>query len=204
MIGRRNFVGPYADTSNYYFEAAFLYSKDHSWPVIENLPLRTVHSWLSSVRAELSMVPSTRMESVIFALLHISQAGASPTAVTWLFYALETFYDTKTGENFRSMVERIRIFLSPDDKQLQNLRKKLRLLYDIRSAFIHGGLRVIHPLNNEILDKSIEEEYSRLSDAIDFGFCLILSSIQEIIKRGWIEPEFREIVVGKPTGYALA
>jgi hypothetical protein len=55
---------------------------------------------------------------------------------------------------------------------------------------------VIHPLHDENLDPSVDEFYSRLADATELGFQVVLASLQEIIRRGWREPIFKEVLCG--------
>lgn len=192
--GRTHFERPRFSMSSNIFEIAALRSRDGHWPSINDLSLADVANWYKLARGELSMVPATRMQRVIFALLHLAKIDISPSQVIWLFYALESLFDTKPGENFRSLVQRIELLLTADRAESKRLRSKMRELYDLRSAFVHGGLKVIHPLHNEVLDKSVDVEASRLMTAIDFGCQLLVASLQEVIRRGWIEPIFQEIL----------
>ena len=159
-----------------------------------NLPTDKVCDWYFGIRAGLSQVPQTRMEKVLFGLLHLSKSELSPQSIIWIFYVLETLLDTKAGENFQSMIRRIRLLLPLDEQQGAQLRKKLREMYDLRSAFVHGGLDVIHPMHNETLDRAVDERYQRLMDSADFGFALLLRTLQEVIDRGLRDPQFEEVL----------
>ena len=182
--------------SNYVFEMAMLESADGNWPRTAILPLPTVMKWYRSVRTSAKLVPRNRMERVLFAVLHLAKSEISPSSVVWVFYALETLFDTKAGENFRSLISRIVLLLQPEAGELVRLRKKLRELYDIRSSFVHGGMDVVHPMHDEILDRDVDAIHSRIMDAVDFGTQLIVASIQEVIRRGWPQPSFHEILAG--------
>ena len=85
--------------------------------------------------------------------------------------------------------------LSPDDKQKAYLKKEFNKLYDIRSGFAHGGREVAHPMNNEVLDKRTEGEYRELTKASEFGFAVLLASIQSLVERGLMEFTFKETLV---------
>ncbi|PST62800.1 hypothetical protein C9E91_10985 [Rhizobium sp. SEMIA4064] len=182
--------------SNVLFESSILDARSDSWPKVGFLNLSEVIVWFYSIRSEMKLLPKNRMERVVFAMLHLCKAGISPTNVIWIFYGLETLFDTKIGENFRTLVSRIQLLLDLSEAEFKILKKKMRELYDIRSAFVHGGLEVIHPLQNEMLDKSVDEMTSRFIDTADFGFRILLASVQEIIRRGWREPNFREVLEG--------
>jgi hypothetical protein len=167
------------DLSNHFFETSVLNSQSGNWPRTEFLPLSLTRDWYFSVRSRLRMLPQSRLEKVLFAILHICHIDAiSPVTLIWIFYALETLFDTKAGENFRSLMSRIQLLLSPDPAEFKKLKKKMRDLYDLRSAFVHGGLDVIHPMHNESLDASIDGMTFRLLDATNYGFQIILSSLQ--------------------------
>jgi hypothetical protein len=180
--------------SNYHFEAAMQQSRDGKWPSISFLPLEDVIRWFRSVRRDRSLVPSNRNEKVLFSILHITNTELSPATIIWIFHAFETLFDTKVGENFRSLVSRIELLLQPNDSEIRFLRKGMRDLYNLRSAFVHGGLDIIHPMHSEFIDKSIEGIYLRWLRAVDFGFQIILASLQEIIRRGLKEPVFKEVL----------
>lgn len=128
----------------------------------------------------------------------MSQGDASPATLIWIFYALETLFDTKPGENFRALRDRIGLLLDPGGGHREDLVRGLRTLYDLRSAFVHGGLEILHPIGPNPGDEKGDELYKRVADACEFGFTLIACSIQALINRGWIEAQFQEVVVGVP------
>src|SRR5262249_21389384 len=91
------------ELSNARFEMSLLDSMEHGWPHINNIDIFDVRDWYLSSRRLLSMTPKGRMEKVLFALLHISRTHTSEMTVIFIFYALESLFDTKTGENFRTL-----------------------------------------------------------------------------------------------------
>lgn len=180
--------------SDFSFDLANLDSLAGKWPPIRNLPLERVVSWYRSVRVGVAQIPNGRMEKTVFALMHIARLDISLNTVVWLFYALETFFDTRPGENFRTLVGRIGLLLSPTEAQVKLLKRSLRTLYDIRSAFVHGGRDVIHPQHNERLDPRVNQSFRELIDTTEFGFAVLLASVQEAASRGWTEMHFTESV----------
>lgn len=184
--------------SEYGFDLANLDGYEGKWPAPRTLPLSRVIDWYKRVRVGASQIPSNRMEKVLFALMHIARTDVSVNTVVWLFYALETFFDTRPGENFRTLVSRIELLLSPTDHQKASLRKNLRALYELRSSFVHGGRDVIHPLHNEAVDSRVNDQYRELMTTTEFGFAVLLASVQEAVFRGWTELTFAESVSGAP------
>jgi hypothetical protein len=97
------------------------------------------------------------MERVLFALLHFSKLDASPMEVVWLFYAFESLLQTNTGENFSSIVRRLCLLLEADVAQATLVKRKMRDLYNIRSAIVHGGFEITHPMHDEGLDERVQD-----------------------------------------------
>jgi Apea-like HEPN len=184
--------------SNIHFEVALLGSLNKEWPSIGSLPLGEVVRWFYSIRDGVGQLPKNRMEKAIFALLHISKLDMSPMIVIWLFYAFESLLQTKVGENYSSMISRISSLLELTEKQSKILRSKLRSLYDARSAIVHGGFEVSHPMHNEILDERVDQNFQTLSDATGYALTLLIAGIQTIISRGWRYPSFSEKIEGVP------
>jgi len=184
--------------SEYSFDLAFLGSYEGKWPAPKILDLDKVHTWYRGVRSGLNQIPENRAQKILFALMHIAKSELSLATIIWLFYALETLYDTQPGENRRALTHRIDLVLLPDDKQRAYLKKELRELYDIRSSFAHGGREVAHPMNNEAVDERVSGEYRKLMDASEVGFAVVLASIQSLIERGLWNFTFQEMLVDRP------
>jgi hypothetical protein len=119
-------------------------------------------------------------------------------SVIWLFYAFESLFQTRAGENLSAIVRRICLLLEADKQQSELLRKEFRSLYDIRSTIVHGGFEIIHPLHNEILDKRVNDSFFALLTAVDFGHAVLMACIQSIIERNWRVVIFDEKLSGDP------
>lgn len=200
-LNRANLVGS-ADSvevslSNVQFELAGTRSES-DWPGLYDLPLRRVVSWFDAVRSGVAQLPHNPSERALFALLHIAKLDINPMIVIWIFYAFESLLQTKVGENFSSLVMRLAALLKLDDKQLRTLKSKLRGLYDIRSGIVHGGFEVAHPMHNEVLDKRVDQNYSRIAEAAEFSMMVLIAAIQATISCGWKYPVFSEMLDGSP------
>jgi len=183
------------ELSNYWFETFYLNGREDKWPKAKQLPLFVVHDWMKRVRADFAQVPNSQLEKVIFALWHICTSDVQPSTVIWIFYALETLFDTKAGENFRALRQRIGVLLSATENEDKLIGKQLRDLYNLRSSFVHGGLEVIHPLHSELLDPRVDGKYWRIARACEFGFAVLLRSLQEVVDRNLSELRYREEIV---------
>ena len=85
--------------------------------------------------------------------------------VIWLFYAFESMLQTRVGEDFSAIVNRIGLLLNADEEQARLIRRKMRALYDVRSAIVHGGFEVIHPMHDGSLDKRADDDFGDLLQA---------------------------------------
>jgi hypothetical protein len=83
------------------------------------------------------------------------------------------------------------------------MKKALGLLYDYRSSLVHGGLRLIHPVHSEILDRTVDDEYDRLMTLFEFGFSVLLAGLQVVVESGWIGIQFPEQMIGT-TGSSIS
>lgn len=73
------------------------------------------------------------------------------------------------------------------------VKKKLTAFYDLRSAFVHGGLQFAHPASVYPLD---QYEHDRLIDRImrcaDFGATIVVATLQQLIEREWTGIDWQE------------
>ncbi len=194
--GHARWLGSDLSLSDYPFDNAYMGNYWNNWPAPKILELDKVAQWYRTVRNGINQIPENRAQKVLFALMHICKADAPLDTIIWLFYALETLFDTQPGENRRALTNRIGLILSPNDKQRSYLKDELRKLYDIRSGFAHGGREIAHPMNNEQLDKRVEGKFRELMYASEFGFAVLLTSVQSVIERGCAELSFKETLVG--------
>lgn len=186
--------------SEYQFDNSYMGGYWDKWPAPKIMDLEKVTRWYRAVRNGINQVPESRAQKVLFALMHLSKGDTSLDMIIWLFYALETLYDTQPGENRRALTNRIALVLGPDEKQRSHLKKELQTLYEIRSGFAHGGREIVHPINNERLDRRVEGKFQELMDASEFGFTVLICSLQALIERGWTEFKFHETLTGQPLG----
>jgi hypothetical protein len=183
--------------SHMHFESARIILQNEGWSREWALPLDQVILWFSKVRSNASQVPQNPMERVLFALLHIAKIDMSPMIVIWLFFAFESLFQTRIGENFSSLVKRLSLLLGSNQQEASLLKKRMRELYDLRSAIVHGGFEVAHPMHAESLDDRLTSNFTKLNDIADFGFAVLLCCIQRTIERGWRFPIFQEGIIGE-------
>lgn len=184
--------------SNVYFELAQLKATDNKWPIISTLEFHKVLHWFQSIRSGIAQLPQNPMEKALFALLHISKIDMSPMIVIWLLYAFESLLQTRVGENFSSLIKRLELLLQPNEAETVLLKKGMRSLYNIRSAIVHGGFEIVHPMHHEILDKRVDDKYIQVAAASEFGMALLIAAIQATIRRQWRYPLFNESITGAP------
>lgn len=187
---------PDVSLSNVHFDAALEMFLREQWMDTAKLELSTVVNWFHIVREPSSQIANNPMQRVLFAMLHMAKIDASPMVVIWLFYALESLLQTRVGENFSSIVKRLSLLLEIDGEASKLLKQKLRILYDIRSSFVHGGFQITHVVQNELLDERVEENFSTIIQATDFGHALLIAAVRKTIANGWKWPDFDERVRG--------
>lgn len=183
--------------SAFVFECSCLDRAKKGWPEIRVLPLKKVIDWFFLVRRGASQLPKNAAERAIFAMWHLSKGEIDPTSVIWIFYALESLLQTRVGESFSLLVKRLVLLLEMDLEAGKVLKKKMRALYDVRSALVHGGFEVMHPLNDDGLDKDAGEVFGDIVECVVYGGALIVAVLQKMVEKNWIDLQFEEVLAGK-------
>jgi hypothetical protein len=195
LTGHR--IEPNISLLNHVFESLVHVALRDTWPPVAFLPLEDVFTWYRSVRPSALQIPSNPMERVLFALFHLCKIDMSPIEVVWLFYAFESLLQTRVGESFSLVVKRLCLLLEADQKRSGIIRKKMRELYDIRSAIVHGGYEVTHPMHDAGLDERVTQTFVRETRAMDYGYALLVAAVQKTITNGWSYPRFSEVIQGE-------
>ncbi|MDQ4628660.1 hypothetical protein [Janthinobacterium lividum] len=180
--------------SPYYFHAA--YSERDEWPFLSEVGIETIEKWYSDVRKNVSQIPESPLERALFSVLHVCRSDGRPEDIIWIFHALESLLQTRVGENFSALVERLTLVLSPDAKQESVMKKKLREMYSHRSSFVHGGLAIIHPMHNEVIDCRAGDAYISTIELSKYGIKLLLACFQNFARNGWLNVSFRVVLEG--------
>lgn len=163
---------------------------------ISELPIKTVYSWYKELSLNVKQKSEQPIEKAIFSLLHICKSDMDVTSIIWIFHALEAIYGTRVGEGFTNLIDRMAKLLQWNDKEKKQAKSHLRDLYDFRSAIVHGGFKVHHPMRNEVVDNRLNDDYSKIYDLTQIGFNLVVLSIQTLVKNGWFGIDVKETISG--------
>ncbi|MCX5849093.1 MAG: HEPN domain-containing protein [Deltaproteobacteria bacterium] len=185
--------------SGYYFELGLMSTLDGKKPSLSTLSVADVLKWYNALNIGLKQKAELPIERALFSLFHICLLDSDVTSIIWIFHALEAIYSSKVGEGFTNLHRRISYLLKLDKKDQTILKKNLRKLYDFRSAIVHGGYQVYHPSSNEMIDSEYDDDINTFYRLNEYGFKLIVSSIQELIKNNWYGLLIDESIKGKET-----
>ncbi|WP_079480600.1 hypothetical protein [Halobacillus salinus] len=178
-------------------ESAYVESLDLEWPIINKIPLIDTWNWLQSLNSGVAQVAKTQTEKALLSLLTICKGqGFSPTDLIWITLSLESLYETPKAQISKLLLDRISLFL---DIPIENKRKHIKMirdLYDVRSRFVHGELNIVHPNLNDILDERLLEELDIIITNTEVGLCIIISTLQKMIKNNWTSIHFEEKFFG--------
>lgn len=177
---------------SYYLYMA--YATSDEWPFLAKIDAEIVEKWYSVVRCGISQVPDSPLEQAIFAMLHVCKSDGRPEDIIWLFYAFESLLQTRVGENFAALVDRLALILCPNAGQEARMRKRLREMYTHRSSFVHGGLKIIHPMHNEVMDRRVDDSYTSTIDLSQYGIKLLMACLQKYVRNDWYNVCFRTAV----------
>lgn len=160
------------------------------------LPLEQVIAWYRRLNLGIRQKADGRAARAIYALLHICKSDIDINSVIWIFHALESVYITRVGEGVPGIVSRMLGLLDFEESKKKALTKHLRKLYDYRSAFVHGGYEIHHPMGSEMFDERLNDDRNDIYDGCRIGFNLVALSIQKMIQKGWFGLVINEVVVG--------
>lgn len=163
---------------------------------ISELPIKTVYNWYKELSLNVKQKSDLPIEKAIFSLLHICKSDMDVTSIIWIFHALEAIYGTRVGEGFTNLIDRMAKLLQWNDIEKKQAKSHLRELYNFRSAFVHGGFKVHHPMRNEVIDNRLNDDYSKIYGLTQIGFNLVVLSIQTLIKNGWFGIDVNETISG--------
>lgn len=182
--------------SGYPFETASYSALENRTPHIDFLPLKQVVAWYSSIGVGVKAISESNLEKAIFSMLRVAELDADIVSVVWLFHALESLFDTKVGENFAQLIKRISKLLNLSSAESKKLKRNMRKLYDKRSAIIHGGYEVAHPLSGYVNDERVDKSFVDAMDLVEYGFSIIFTCIQRMVVNNWSSIAFEEKMVG--------
>ena len=115
--------------------------------------------------------------------------------VVWLFTALESLLSTRVGENLDGKVLRASLVLACNEAEQNRLSRSLRKLYELRSAFVHGGYAVAHPLHYEPIEPRLDKDCSEIIRLSKYGFSVLVAILQAMIVGGRQNLSFEERLV---------
>ncbi|AHJ77517.1 hypothetical protein BBB57_21140 [Kosakonia sacchari] len=185
--------------SSYNFQNAWLNSFNGHFPRLKELPLSDVISWYEEINIGYKQKASLPIEKALFSLIHFCHSDDNINGIMWIFHALEAIFSTKFGEGFSNLIERISFLLTLNEKERSLLRKNFRLLYDLRSSLIHGGYEIYHPMRYDLMDDSLNDQFSEIYKNLQFGVSVIISCLQVLISNNWYGINIEEKINGKPT-----
>ncbi|ELX7527504.1 hypothetical protein SKP09_004642 [Vibrio parahaemolyticus] len=180
--------------SHFYFSQSLNSTVEGPIALSTTLEVATVKSWFDNLNIGSKLESEHSIERAIFSLLHICHLDADVSMVSWVFHALEAIYGTKSGRGFNDIASKAIFLLDTPVNKQKRFKADLRKLNDLRSSFIHGGYKVVHPLNKEY-DLAVHE-------LLEFGVLIIINSIQILAYKKWVELSVQEVFVGVPQTYS--
>lgn len=169
--------------SAFYFDEWMVATLEGEGPVARIIKADEVIDWFRKVNPAVTQKAENSTQRAIYALYQICRSEGDISIILWLFNALESLLGTRVGENFSGLTRRAAILLELDEKEKRLLSKKLRELYDLRSAFVHGGYEVTHPLHSESIDPRLDDDYLRIIRLSSYGFGVLGALLQSMILR---------------------
>lgn len=181
--------------SAFYFGDWSIESLRGAKPTAKILSVDSAIAWFHAVNPHVTQKAENGTQRALYALYELCRSDGQIDFVLWLFNALESLLSTRVGENFSGVVRRASLLLRLDHKETANLGKRLRKLYELRSAFVHGGYEIAHPLHVEPIDERLNDDYGKLLELGIYGFSVLAALLQAMVERNIQELRFEERLV---------
>ncbi|MDP4087055.1 MAG: HEPN domain-containing protein [Bacillota bacterium] len=175
------------------FESAWIDSIKEGWPLIERIELNKTWNWIKGLNLGYRQIAENCIERALFSILTICKGTSiNPNQLIWNAIALEALYGTPKSQITRLLVDRVSRFLGLPENGRGCFKKKIRDFYDLRSRFVHGELDLTHPLGNNVLDPRIFDNDGFVLKNAGFGFCIVIATLQKMIKNHWKTLKLKE------------
>lgn len=185
--------------SSYAFDHNWMRSLGGQWPALRQLPFNEVVKWYDTLNIGTKQQADTGTERAIFAIYHLSRMDIEVESVVWIFHGLEALLATQVGENISGLVRRVALLLEASESQAKSINKKIRQLYDMRSALVHGGYPVAHPMRNQALDRRLDDGFINIIHNTEDGFGILVAILQRMISLRVKELRFKESLMIEKT-----
>jgi hypothetical protein len=182
----------------YVFDRAWSDSKLGIAPTISPLSFGDVAIWYDSLRIGVKQLASSRVETALFSLLHACHLSTTiePAEALWLALGLESLYQVPTALSFSVLSYRVASLFQLDAPTTSDLKKRLRIFFDVRNAFAHGGASILHPVGSAELDSDVEALRGDLIEPSFAGFHVLTATLQQFVRHRWVDMQFHETCSG--------
>ena len=85
---------------NWPFESSIYEIEKFPWLRLKSIDVLSVSKWIRHHSHHGKMIPETSAARCLFALFYLSKTDVEPTSIIWIFYALESIFQCKVGDNF--------------------------------------------------------------------------------------------------------
>ena len=155
-----------------------------------------VLDWYLKLNIGLKNLAIKPIERVIFSIIIITENSDDPATLVWIFNAIESLYSPGGGSSQSLLSKRIAQFLEVGANDLPKFKKSFKHLCDLRNSLFHSGFGVTHPVEVFGAHMEAEDLWIKYFELSDFGFKLILVSVQKLIELDWQGLEFTETFEG--------
>jgi hypothetical protein len=196
LIDSRTSVGSYDVQSRtqypHYWDLARYRAEAGGWPVLRELTLPQVWSWLRGVSGFSAGFARNAVGRAVQAMSHLLEPNDPVVELLWTMIGLEALFTSGEAGMVQQLRERAAALLGAN--ALSN--KLISDMYRIRSKFIHGKMNFAGAYHHQDGADEFEKTEEALNDALHIGRAVLLAAIQELIVRDWRDVEFVTTVRG--------
>jgi hypothetical protein len=191
LIVRNNVVEWEIDAIVHSVCLATLSSLKYKWPPLIECNLDKTIDWFREYESALDVMSENRIGRAINAfsyIIHEHGGSDDPAIIFWALLGIEAIYAEGTMSIQAQVNLKSQTFLG----ERIDFKKKFNEMYDFRSRYIHGDLNF--PNKNFLFEtnEDFSKHFEKFCENRDFAICILLGSLQKLIKeeRHFLEFEY--------------
>jgi hypothetical protein len=154
-------------------------ARKFGWPKEIKVSFCEAEKWVDRIVNQNSEVAKTPVARALAAFSHIALEGRADNnlSIMWAMMGLEALYCDGNEGLKKQLFEKASVIFGP----IKDYKRKIRGLYDFRSAFVHGSLDMPYSFTSGLAFDSVDEFFENLGVSRSISYMLLLASIQYLV-----------------------
>lgn len=179
FLAEDRFIMSAPTLSNYLLETLEL-ARELGWPREEPVSYATSRMWTEQVMKGGDLIAQNESQRALAAFSNIAARGRredSGLEIFWAIMGLEALYCKGTEGLKKQLFEKASVLFG----EIEDNKKKIRRMYDVRSSYVHGSLNMPYSFTRDSENEESEYFYKTVSEAESTSFLLLVATLQYLV-----------------------